>query len=130
MLLIFLCGLLAELLSAFVLREVAGVSWPVTGAACLLLAILLAAAVWFWLRDAVRLHLVDDLANLKKRWSTRIAGIQFGAVIIWWAGLPQEWKAAIPNWMLTGAVAISGAAFIVAQMLKQPGLKRPGDGGA
>lgn len=71
------------------------------------------------------MKLVDDANLLWKKWSTRIAAIQLASVITWWAGLPPEWKAAVPNWVLLTLVGIFGAGFIGAQLISQPNLKKP-----
>lgn len=66
----------------------------------------------------MKLELVDDLRHLWRRWSTRIAASQAG-LVLFWAGLPDEWKAAIPNTVLIAVVAIFAASFIGAQAVKQ-----------
>lgn len=70
------------------------------------------------------MKLVDDIDTLWKRWSTRIAGIQLTAALTYWALIPAEWKAAVPNWVLLLLVGIFGAAFMGAQAVKQPSLNK------
>jgi hypothetical protein len=72
-----------------------------------------------------RIEMVDDARYLWRRWSTRIAGIQFAAVIGWWAALPEEWKDAVPHWLVLALVAGSGISFIGAQSVKQKNLHPP-----
>lgn len=73
------------------------------------------------------MKLVDDVRLLHRRWSTRIAASQAG-LVLFWVGLPPEWKTAIPNWVLAIVVAIFAVAFISAQAVQQPALNRPKDG--
>jgi hypothetical protein len=75
----------------------------------------------------IAMKLVDDIDKLYRRWSTRIAAAQ-GGLVIFWLGLPTEWKAAIPNWALSVAVGVFALAFIGAQAVKQPNLNQPKDG--
>lgn len=105
------------------LKWLVGVSWFWLAISEILFLLMLAVGAWYWAGAVVRQHLIDDVHTLWKRWSTRIAGIQFVGVMAWWGALPTEWKAAVPNWVLTGAVAVSGLLFIAAQAVKQPGLK-------
>jgi hypothetical protein len=91
---------------------------------CLLAAVAIAAFLHFRRAEATawRDHIVDDVGTLWKRWSTRIAAFQFSTVLIWWAGVPAEWKAALPASAGMLLLAGSGAAFIIAQMVKQKNL--------
>lgn len=67
------------------------------------------------------MKLVDDAATLWKRWSSRIAALQV-VTVPFWLGLPDDWKAAVPGWVLALTVAVFGAAFLTAQAVKQPSL--------
>lgn len=67
------------------------------------------------------MKLADNADILWKRWSTRIAASQAG-LVLFWVGLPAEWKAAIPNMVLMIVAGIFAVAFISAQAVKQPSL--------
>lgn len=70
------------------------------------------------------MKLVDDIHLLWKRWSTRIAAIQLTSAVAWWAVLPAEWKAAVPNWVLLVIVGAFAIGFVGAQSVKQKGLDK------
>lgn len=68
--------------------------------------------------------LVDDIRSLPKRWSTRIAGLQITSVLAFWALVPPEWRAAVPNWFMFGMVIFFGCTFIAAQSVQQKSLNK------
>jgi hypothetical protein len=70
------------------------------------------------------MKLVDDAHTLWRRWSTRIAAVQFTAVVAWWGALPAEWKAAVPDWVILIVVAASAVGFMGAQAVAQPNLRK------
>lgn len=70
----------------------------------------------------MKFQLVDDINLIWKKWSTRIAASQ-AALVLFWTGLPHELRNAVPEWVLTVAVALFGVSFICAQSVKQPSLQ-------
>ena len=70
----------------------------------------------------MKFEFVDDAKHLWRRWSTRVAASQAG-LVVFWIGLPREWKHAIPDWIITIAVGVFAVAFISAQSVKQPSLQ-------
>lgn len=70
----------------------------------------------------MKIELIDDIDRLWKRWSTRIAASQ-AAMVAFWAGLPHEWKEAIPEWAVTFTVALLAVSFITAQTVKQKAIE-------
>jgi hypothetical protein len=71
------------------------------------------------------MKLVDDLDTLWKRWSTRIAAMQAG-LVLFWTQLPDEWRNAIPSWVLAVTVGICAVSFIGAQAVKQESIQKKG----
>jgi hypothetical protein len=69
--------------------------------------------------------LVDDANTLWKRWSTRIAASQAG-LMLFWLGLPDDWREAVPRWGIAVVVALFAFAFISAQAVSQPKLRKDG----
>jgi len=74
------------------------------------------------------MRLVDDAHTLWRRWSTRLAASQ-AALVLFWLGLPQDLRDAVPRLALGIVVGILAVSFISAQAVAQPGLKKPKDGG-
>lgn len=72
------------------------------------------------------MKLVDDAHLLWRRWSTRIAAGQAG-LVLFWSGLPDDWRTAIPEWALALVVAIFAVSFISAQAVKQESLHKDAD---
>jgi hypothetical protein len=70
--------------------------------------------------------LAHDAHTLWRRWSTRIAASQAG-LMLFWLGLPDDWREAIPRPAIAVAVAIFALAFISAQAVSQPKLRRKPD---
>lgn len=73
------------------------------------------------------MKLVDDAHNLWRRWSTRIAASQAG-LMLFWLGLPADWREAVPRVAIAAVVAILAFSFIGAQAVKQPKLNKLKDG--
>jgi hypothetical protein len=74
------------------------------------------------------MKLVDDVHLLWRRWSTRIAAAQAG-LVLFWTGLPDDWRAAVPGWVLAVVVGLFALTFISAQAVKQDKLDRHWDSG-
>ena len=70
------------------------------------------------------MKLVDDAHLLWRRWSTRIAASQAG-LVLFWLGLPDDWREAVPRWGIAVVVALFAVAFVSAQAVKQPKLAKP-----
>jgi hypothetical protein len=73
------------------------------------------------------MKLVDDVGNLWRRWSTRIAASQLG-LVAFWLSLPQDLRDAVPRVALGAVVALLALAFISAQAVKQKKLQTPNGG--
>lgn len=69
------------------------------------------------------MKLVDDAHLLWRRWSTRIAASQAG-LVLFWATLPDDWKAAVPGYVIAIMVGIFALSFVSAQAISQPSLKK------
>lgn len=73
------------------------------------------------------MKLVDDIDNLYKRWSTRIAAVQVGSAVLFWAAMPDDLRDAVPHWVKCAMVAGFGLMFIGAQSVKQQKLQKRDD---
>lgn len=66
----------------------------------------------------MKFQLADDIGGLWKRWSTRIQAAVITLAASW--GLsPEEWRDAVPKWMLVALMAVFALATISAQAVKQ-----------
>lgn len=69
------------------------------------------------------MKLVDDIGDLWKRWSTRIAASQ-GALVVLFVSLPEKWQDAIPHTVLAIFAGLFALGIISAQAVKQPNLPK------
>lgn len=70
------------------------------------------------------MKLVNDARNLWRRWSTRIAAFQVVTFAAFWAIIPQDLRDAVPSNAKFGIVILLGVAFIAAQAISQPRLRK------
>lgn len=76
---------------------------------------------------AVGLQPVADVHNWQRWWSAKLdaMAIAVGAVALAYSQLPDDWKAALPHWLMA-ALAIAGlvikSASLILRGAKQPGL--------
>lgn len=71
-------------------------------------------------RDVVAYRITGDVKYLHRMWSTWVAGGGLVAVPAAWLAVPQDLRAALPDWSLTAGGIILFLLFLLARVVPQP----------